>query len=79
MSYSHKWFSYWVYKLNNQLSLKKILTGFKKECIYALCVGLKEDNTIPTKPPISKQQSPTQEKQETINKKALSETMLLLK
>ena len=38
----------------------------KKKCIYALCVGLAEDNTIPTKPPISKQQSPTHEKQEAI-------------
>ena len=26
------------------------LTGVKEECIYALCVGLAEDNTIPTKP-----------------------------
>ena len=26
------------------------LTGVKEKCIYALCVGLTEDNTIPTKP-----------------------------
>ena len=52
------------------------MTGVKEECIYALCLGLAEDNTIPTKPSISKQQSPAQEKQEAINQKALSETML---
>ena len=45
----------------------------------ALFVGLVEDNTIPTKPPISKQQSSTQEKQETINQRAFSETILPLK
>ena len=38
-----------------------VLTGVKKECIYAMSVGLIENNTIPTKPPLSKQQSPTQE------------------
>ena len=38
-----------------------------------------EDNTIPTKPPISKQQSLTQKNQESINQSALSETMLPLK
>ena len=31
------------------------LKGVKEECIYALCVGLAKDNTIPTKPPILKQ------------------------
>ena len=55
------------------------LTGFKEECIYALSVGLAEDNKITTKPPILKQQSSTQEKQEAINQRALSKTMLLLK
>ena len=55
------------------------LTEVKKECIYALCVGLAKENAIPTKPLISKQQSPTQGKQEAINQRALSETMLLLK
>ena len=54
-------------------------TGLKEECIYVLCVRLAEDHTIPTKSPISKQQSPTQEKREAINQRALSETMLLLK
>ena len=49
------------------------MTGVKEECIYAGCVGLAEDNKIPTKPPISKQ-SPTQEKQEVINQSVLSET-----
>ena len=43
------------------------MTGVEEKCIYALCVGLIEDNTIPTKSPISKQQSLTQEKQEAIN------------
>ena len=51
----------------------------KKECIIALSVGTAEDNTIPIKPSISTQQSPTQEKQEAINKRALSETLLQLK
>ena len=55
------------------------LTGVKEECIYALCVGLAKDNAIPTKLPLSKQQSPTQEKQEDINQRHLSETMLPLK
>ena len=48
-------------------------------CIYALSVGFEEDNTIPTKHPISKQQGHPQEKQEAINLKTLSETMLPLK
>ena len=47
--------------------------------MHLLCEGLAEDNTIPTKPPLCKQQSPTQEKQDTINQRALSETMLPLK
>ena len=55
------------------------LTEVKEECIYQLSVGLAEDNAIPTKPPISKQESPTQEKQEAINQRALSETILPLK
>ena len=55
------------------------LTGVEEECIYELCVGLARDNTIPTEPPISKQQSPTRKKQEAINQRALSETLLLLK
>ena len=46
--------------------------------LHTVC-ELAEDNTIPTKPPISKQQNPTQEKQEAINQRALSETMLPLK
>ena len=41
--------------------------------------SLADNNTIPTKPPISKQQSPTQEKQEAINQRAFSKIMLLLK
>ena len=32
--------------------LNFFLTRVKEECIYALCVGLEEDNTIPTIPPI---------------------------
>ena len=59
--------------------IKIFLTGAKEECIYALRVRLAEDNIIPTKLPISKQKSPTQEKQETICLRALSETILLLK
>ena len=55
------------------------LTGVKEECFYTLRVELTEDNTIFTKPSISKQQSPKQEKQEAINQRALSETMLPLK
>ena len=35
-------------------------------------MGLAEDNGIPNKPLISKQQSPSQEKQEAINQRALS-------
>ena len=49
-------------------SLLFFLTEVKEECIYALCVGLAEDNTIPTKPPIFKQQSSTQEKKEALTK-----------
>ena len=41
--------------------------------------GLAEDSKIPTKPPISKQQSHTQKKQQAINQRALSEKMLPLK
>ena len=44
--------------------------GVKEKLIYVLCVRLAEDNTITTKPPISKQQSPTREKQETKTKEA---------
>ena len=49
------------------LLVNNFLTGVKEECIYALCVGLAKDNTIPTKPLISKQQGAIQEKQEAIN------------
>ena len=35
---------------NPRKQVIKLLTGAKKECVYALCVGLAEDNTIPTKP-----------------------------
>ena len=49
------------------------------EVIYALSVELAGDNTTPTKTSISKHESHTQEKQEAINLRVLSETMLLLK
>ena len=55
------------------------MTGVKEECIYTLSVGLAEDNTMPTKPLLSKQRCHTQEKQEAINLRALSETILPLK
>ena len=50
-----------------------LLTRVSEEYLYALCVRLAKDNTILTKHPISKQQRPTQEKQESINQKVLSE------
>ena len=61
----------WIY-------IYSFFTRVEEECIYALSVGLAEDNKS-TKPPIPKQQSHTQDKQKAINLRPLSETMLPLK